>query len=205
MVIQPVLGKFRSRHPRPTILPAATEHILCCSTDSQSLGPILHILCIQFSLALNVRVPGENIQQIPPHIARKARAHLVFWVSHATVSLLYFGEVKQPCIQRSRISIDRNRSWFLLWLLVSYGFFLSLQTLFSHQSVRHYSTFSFFVSYFTLNSWHVLSFFSLRWAGVFSSVSLLIFFCLSVCVLRDKRMKKQRLCSLKKNNTTKER
>ena len=192
MVIQPILGEFRSRHSRPTLLPAA-------------MGRFSHILCIQFSLALNVRVPGENIQQIPPHIARKARVHLVFWVSHATVSLLYFGEVKQPCIQRSRISMNRNRSWFLLWLLVSHGFFLSLQTLFSHQSVRHYSTFSFFVSYFTLNSWHVLSFFSLRWAGVFSRVSLLIFFSLSVSVLWDKRMKKQRLCSLKKNKTTKER
>ena len=119
------------------------------------------------------------------------------------VSLLNFGEVKQPCIQGSRISINRNRSRILLWLLVSHWFVLSLQTLFSHQSIRHYSSFSFFVSFFTLNSRHMLSFFSPRWAGVFSSVSLLIFFSLSVSVLWDKRMEKQRLCSLKKNNTTK--
>ena len=143
--------------------------------------------------------------KFPPRIARKARVHLVFRVSRATVSLLNFCGVKQPCIQRSRISVNRNRSWILLWLFFSHWFFLSLETLFSHQSVRHYSTFSFFVSFFTLNSRHMLSFFSLRWARVFSSVSLLIFFSLSVSVLWDKRMKKQWLCSLKKNNTTKER
>lgn len=201
MVIQPVLGKFRSRHPRPTILPAATEHILCCSTDSQSLGPILPYLMHSVFFRFECSCSGWEYTTNSPAHSTKSTSSL--GVSHATVSLLYFGEVKQPCIQRSRISINRNRSWFLLWLLVSHGFFLSLQTLFSHQSVRHYSTFSFFVSYFTLNSWHVLSFFSLRWAGVFSRVSLLIFFSLSVSVLWDKRMKKQRLCSLKKNNTTK--
>lgn len=206
MVIQPILGKFRSRHPRPTLLLAAMEHILPALPTRKALGRFCHILCIQFSYGFECACSGWEYTtiQIPPRITRKARVHLVFRVSHATVSLLNFGEVKHPCIQRRRISINRNRFRILLWLLVSHWFFLSLQTSFSHQSVRHYSTFSFFVSFFTLNSRHMLSFFSLRCAGVLSSVSLLIFFSLFVCVLWDKRMKKQRLCALKKNNTTKE-
>ena len=120
MVIQPILGKFRSRHPRPTLLLAAMEHILPALPTRKALGRFSHILCIQFSMVLNVRVPGENIRQIPPRIARKVRVHLVFRVSHATVSLLNFDEVKHPCIQRRRISINRNRFRILLWLLVSH-------------------------------------------------------------------------------------
>ena len=93
-----------SRHPRPTLLPTAMEHILSCPT------PILPYLMHSVFFGFECACSGENILQIPPRVARKARVHLVFWVSHATVSPLNFVEVKQPCIQRSRISVNTEET-----------------------------------------------------------------------------------------------
>ena len=63
--------------------------------------------------------------------------------------------------------------------------FLFLQTLFSHQSVRHYSAFSFLVSCVALDSRHMLAFLSLWQPGVFRSFSLCILFSVSFFFFRD--------------------
>ena len=89
MVIQPVLGKFRSRHPRPTIFPAATEHILCCSTDSQSLGPILPYLMHSVFFGFECSCSGwEYTTNSPAHSTKSTSSLGVLGLSCNSLSSL---------------------------------------------------------------------------------------------------------------------
>ena len=89
MVIQPVLEKFRSRHPRPTILPAAMEHILCCSTDSQSLGPILPYLMHSVLFGFECSCSGwEYTTNSPAHSTKSTSSLGVLGLSCNSLSSL---------------------------------------------------------------------------------------------------------------------